>query len=277
MKLASFIIRKILLVTFCILFTEIFFSSGLYAQAASVRFKIIAANPSNVRKQRVPIKVYLPEEVKPQDIIDLGGMQIEFDAERSLYYVFRNDIILQAQEVRQFEVEINDIWLIPEDDIDTTAKKVDYLLKAFEGSEYEEQMKALAKEFETLADEIIKTQADETLSRSQHIGAYRTNVAALGHLKEKLLEMERILKLEQGPLTPKMLTKTRFKTDSPTKTATWIVIFVIIFFLGLISIIVFFTWYRQGKATEKILSEAKKSAFIEFGDKEKDKEKKEGK
>lgn len=269
------IIRKAFFIVLCVSLLGILASNDLYAQTASVRFKIIAANPSNVRRQRVPIKVYLPQEVKPQDVVDLGGLQLEFDAERSLYYVFRNDIMLNAQEVRQFEVEIKDIWIIPQSDIDTVAKKVDYLLKGFEGSEYAETMKNLAREFATLAAEIIKTQNDESLSRSQHIGAYRTNEIAFAHIKEKLLEMERILKREEGPLTPKMLTKTRFKTESPTKTATWIVIFVIIFFLGMISIIVFFTWYRQGKATEKILSEAKKSAFIEFGDK--NKEKKEGK
>ncbi len=250
-------------------------SNDLYAQAArsSIRFKIIAANPSNVRKQRVPIKVYLPEEVKPQNIVDLGGLQIEFDAERSLYYVYRNDIMLNAQEVRQFEVEITDIWNIPQGDIDTVAKKVDYLTKALEGSEYSDQMKNLAKEFTALSAEIVKTQTDESLSRSQHIGAYRTNSTAFASIKQKLLEMEQLLKRQEGPLTPKMLAKTRFNTESPTKTATWIVIFVIIFFLGLISIIVFFTWYRQGKATEKILSEAKKSAFIEFGEKKKKEEK----
>ena len=65
-----------------------------FAGAANVRFKIVAVNPSKVRTQRVPIRVYLPEEVKPGDVVDLGGLNIEFDAQKSLYYVYRNDIFL---------------------------------------------------------------------------------------------------------------------------------------------------------------------------------------
>ncbi|MBN3039865.1 MAG: hypothetical protein JW867_01935 [Candidatus Omnitrophica bacterium] len=249
-------------------------AASFLLEAATIKFKVVAANPSQVKRQRVPIQVYLPEEVKPTDIIDLGGLNLEFDAEKSLYYVYNENIFLEPKEIRTFEVEINDIWLIPEGDIATLDTKVKYLLKAFEASEYEDQMKTIAEQFDLLSAEISKTQNDDGMSRSQHIGIFRTNSRALDSLKEKILEMERILQRQQGPLTPDMLAKTKFKTDAPTKTATWIAIFIIIFFLGLISVIVFFTWYRQGKATEKILAEAKKDAFVDFGE-DKDKKKKE--
>ena len=63
------------------------------------------------------------------------------------------------------------------------------------------------------------------------------------------------------------------RSDFPTKTATWIAIFIIVFFLLLLSLVIFFTWYRQSKATEKIISEAKKTAFKDFEDKGQDKDK----
>jgi cytoskeletal protein RodZ len=44
---------------------------------------------------------------------------------------------------------------------------------------------------------------------------------------------------------------------------TWIIIFVIIIFTGLLTAALFFTWLRQGKGTKEALLEAKKAAFPE--------------
>ena len=85
--------------------------------------------------------------------------------------------------------------------------------------------------------------------------------------EEEIWEMERILQQIRGPLTPKMLDKTKFKTDAPTKTATWIAIFSMVFFLAILSAVVFFTWYRQSKTTDKVISDTRKSVYPEFKDK----------
>lgn len=237
------------------------------AVADTIKFKIVTANPSSLKKQRVPIKVYLPEEVKPADILDLGGLNLEFDSEKSLYYVYRDDVVLDAKQIRAFDVEIQDVWLIGQRDLDGTNERIDRLLKVTEGSQYYDQVKTISGDFEVLSKNILTTQTNEDLTRSQHIGVYRTNKRELVQLKDRVTEIEKILQPPQGPLTPEMLAKLKFKTESPTKTATWIAIFVIMFFLGLISIIIFVTWYRQGKATAKVLSEAKKSTFTDYGDK----------
>ncbi len=247
------------------------FIYSLNSYCDTIKFRIVAANPSAVKKQRVPIKIYLPEEVTQEDIVDLAGLKFEYDSEKSLYYVYKDDLILDAKKMRVFQVEVNDIWLVPLEDVDSVGKRVKYLLQALEGTDYGEQVQSLTKEFELLSSKISTSQNDDSLSRSQHIGIYRINDRHLVQLKEKVVELERILQRELGPLTPDLLTKTKFKTESPTKTATWIAIFSIIFFLLLISAIVFITWYRQGKATEKIMADAKKSSFLDFGKKDENK------
>ncbi len=256
-------------------FSKLFACVGLIALFAfiysldtycdTIKFKIVATNPSSVKRQRVPIKIYLPEEVTQEDIYDLAGLKLEYDAERSLYYVYSNDLILDARKIRIFQVEVNDIWLIAPENIDSIGKRIKYLVQALEETEYGERVQEIAKEFEFLSSNIIKTQNDDSMSRSQHIGVYRTNDRSLSQLKDRVVELERILQRELGPLTPDLLAKTKFKTESPTKTATWIAIFAIIFFLLLISAIVFITWYNQGKATDKIMAEAKKSSFLDLG------------
>jgi hypothetical protein len=230
-------------------------------EASTVRFRIVALNPSKVKTQTVPVKIYLPVEVKPKDILDLGPLDLEFDAQKSLFYVYKEGLTLKPSQTRVFEVEVNDVWVIPDSELNNVKSKVNFLLEAFAGSPYDEEMKNLAQRADALIKEISQSQNDESISRSQHIGIYRTNKKSLAKLKEELADMEKLLEPKGGPLTPEMLAKSRFKTTSPTKTATWIVIFSVIIFICLLSLVFFLTWYRQSKITHKVISEAKKASF----------------
>src|SRR4030042_4418374 len=113
MRKNSFRHCKHSVVVFLGVIAGLFLLEGVWAQ--TVKFRIITANPSSIRRQRVPIKVYLPEEVKPEDIMDLGGLALEFDPAQSLYYVFKDDLYLDPSKVSSYEVEVKDIWLIPRD------------------------------------------------------------------------------------------------------------------------------------------------------------------
>jgi hypothetical protein len=231
--------------------------------AAAIKFRIVALNPSKVKTQRVPIKIYLPEEVKPQDVLDLGGLNLEFDAQKSLFYVYKDNVILKPGQTKIFEVEVKDIWIIPQEELDTIKEKVNILLGSFKDSPYYEKIKNLSTRANALIDEIAKSQSDESVSRSQHIGIYRTNKKALAKLKEEVAEMERLLETVGGPLTPHIFAKTKFRTEAPTKTATWLIIFSVIIFVGLLALVFFFTWYRQSKITHTVISQAKKESFFE--------------
>lgn len=69
-------------------------------------------------------------------------------------------------------------------------------------------------------------------------------------------------------MSPEMLSKTRIKSESPTKTMTWIVIFTIIIFIGLLAGVLFFTWHRQSRLAREELLAARKSAFPGGSEKE---------
>jgi len=233
--------------------------------AGSIRFRIVAVNPSKIRSQRVPIKVYLPQEVTPKDVLDLGGLKLEFDPTRSLFYVYKDDIILRPAETRVFEVEIKDIWVIPPEELDVVLEQAKSLALEFKGSEYEPKAEELYQKVSKLADEIIRTQSDEMMSRSQHIGIYRKNLERLDKVKKDLADMEKLLKLAKAPLTPEMLKKGKFTTEAPSKTATWVLIFVIMIFLALLSLVFFFTWHRQARIAHKRISQAKEETFSDEG------------
>jgi Na+-translocating ferredoxin:NAD+ oxidoreductase RnfG subunit len=55
---------------------------------------------------------------------------------------------------------------------------------------------------------------------------------------------------------------------------TWILIFIIIIFTGLLAAVLFFTWHRQTKLTREELLSARKSAFPQAKEEEEKKEQK---
>ena len=60
----------------------------------SIRFRIIAVNPSKVKTQNAKVKTYLPVEVRPKDIVDTGVLGLEYDHEMDCYYVYKDVVEL---------------------------------------------------------------------------------------------------------------------------------------------------------------------------------------
>jgi hypothetical protein len=175
--------------------------------------------------------------------------------------VYKSSIELSPTEVRVFEVEVNDIWFIPDNSLKEVRERVNSIMQYLEKTEYYARAKEIADTIEPRLQEIATTQADENVSRSQHIGIYRQNQITLTQIKEDIAKLEKILATAGGPLAPEMLAKTKIKAESPTKTMTWIVIFIIIIFVGLLAGVLFFTWHRQTRLAREELLAAKKASF----------------
>ncbi|MCX5702217.1 MAG: hypothetical protein NTW64_04490 [Candidatus Omnitrophica bacterium] len=237
-------------------------------QPGSVKFRVVALNPSKLKTQKIQVKTYLPEEVKPKDIMDLGGLELEYDAEKSIYYVYRSNIELAPGEMRSFEVEVEDIWFVPEKIIGDLRTRANAILERLDKTEYYVKAKEIADTIYPRLDEIIQLQLDDAVSRQQHIGIYRQNLLTIEQIKEDLAKMEKIIVTAGGPPAPEMLA-TNVQAEAPSKTMTWIVIFIIIIFVGLLAAVLFFTWQRQARTSQRELLSSKRSAFPGPQDEEK--------
>jgi hypothetical protein len=247
-----------------------FISTSL--QAGSVKFRIVAVNPSKFKAQSIEVRYDLPEEVKPKDVMDTAGLDLEYNPDKSIYYVHKSGLELAPAEVRAFEVEVEDVWIMPENNLGEVKTRVDSILGKLENTQYYTKAKEIADTIYPRLDEIVTTQSDESISRERHIGVYRGNLLTLAQVKEDIGRMEKILVTAGGPPAPEMLAKTRIKADEPSKTMTWILIFVIIIFTGLLTAVLFFTWLRQARITKESLLESKKAAFPEAKEEEKQSE-----
>ncbi len=235
----------------------------------SVRFRIVAVNPSPTRTQTIEVKNYLPQEVTPKDVMDSGGLTLEYDIDKSLYYVYASGVELAPGEVRVFEVEVEDIWSIPEEEIDEVRSRVETILRLLGPTEYYDSAKQIGDTINIRLDEIIASQSDEALSRAVYIGNYRNNVRTLELIKEDIARMEKMLVTAGGPQAPEMLADAKVRSDSPSETMTWLIIFIILIFIGLLAAVLFLTWNRHAQSAKEDILAAKNAAFPE-GEKEKE-------
>lgn len=263
--------HAILRISIIIISVVLLFSSNpvLFAQEKerdTIKLRAVAVNPSATRDQVVPIKIYLPEEVTPKDIVSSRDLKIEYDDDRGAYYAVRADVFLKPKQTRIFEVEVKDVWIVPQDKLKVLSDQTNFVLKRLKGSEFYEPSKILADAIFMSLDVIAKTQDDETVGRKQHIGIYRNNLKIVEEIEDNIERMERQLTLIAALPVPDVLEQDKIKSDSPAKTTTWMIIFIIIIFIGMLAGVFFFTWHSQANSTKDFIGSVRKKVFPKGGD-----------
>ena len=260
-------------IIFLTLFTVLFSPFSLSAQESeealtgTIKFRLMAVNPSKTKTQKINLMTYLPVEIQQRDVLDSGGLELEYDAQKAAYYVFKNSVELAPSEIKKVEVEVRDVWNIRKKTLSEFKGRAETLMQKLEKTEYYPKAKEIADGIYATLEEIERSQGDQTVSPQQHIGIYRQNLLLLDRIKEDIARLEKAMATAGGPLAPEMLTKTKIKADEPSKAMTWIVIFSIVIFTGLLAGVLFFTWYRQSRLTKEDLLAAKKAAFPDAGPK----------
>lgn len=219
-------------VTFLILILFLIFAS---AQAAnSITLRLMAVNPSD-SEQTVPIKVYLPLEVKPEDVIYRGDLEVAYDAQQGSYYVF-GEYQLKPKETLEKEIEIKDVWLIDESQIALLRQEAKEVLGAFEKTKYLERATLLYSGIDKKLKEVEQMQDLSAASPGYKISNYRNSLSLLNSAKADLLAAKTLL----SEVAPKGLT--RF---------TWKIFLFIVVFLGVLGLGFFIIWQRQTKLEEE--------------------------
>lgn len=224
----------------------------------TIRINVVAVNPSAKKTQTIPVKAYLPEEVTPKDILSSGGLDVEFDVTSSIYYLYKEGLELAPKETRTFTIEIADVWMIPQEQLDALREQTKGIVAHFEGTEFYEMASKLGDAIYKALDTVALTQ-NETVSTRRHIGIYRNNVKIIEQVKDDIDRLEKQTGMTTGP--PPDPLNTKIKANSPTKSTTWMIIFVIMIFMGLLASVFFLTWNTQSRMTKDVITSARREAF----------------
>ena len=243
--------------------------------SASVIMKIQVENPSEKEKQTVPVKVYLPKEVNPKDLIDLGGLKLDYDPDMGMYYV-HDSVELGPGKSMVKKVEMEDVWVFKEEELSTFVNKAKEMAKQLEGSPYATEAAALVLGIEEKVQGILKKQEETADNPREHIRAYRQGIALIDTVKEDVSDMDRLereisgkngqgkdvmakgaspdagdtdSKIALGPASDGPPESGAALGRSISMTTAWRIIFVILAFLGALSGVFFMTWRRLVGAT----------------------------
>ncbi|MFH0796381.1 MAG: hypothetical protein V2A65_04905 [Candidatus Omnitrophota bacterium] len=255
---------------FFLFFLLVFVGSNLLAQSLrpDVYLKIKAVNPTS-KEQTVEIKSYLPAEVIPEAVVSTGGLELRYDAEKACYYVYKKDVAVAPGETLIFTIEIKDVWVVPEEELQGIKVQTETILSQVQG-EYQRTAKEIAGKIFQELKKITESQTEAGRGGlEEQIAGYRQNCDAIIQVKGKIERMKVIQ--SQGEAAARMslypekamMEKSKLKSDVPSKTATWMVIFVIMGFIAILGGTFFFAWVRSSRSLEKTTLEAGKSSFPE--------------
>jgi len=205
------------------------------AEAAnSITLRLMAVNPAD-SEQTVPIKVYLPLEVKPEDVVYKGDLEVAYDAQQGSYYVF-GEYQLKPKETLEKEVEIKDVWAIDQSQIAILRQEAREVLADFKKTKYLDRATLLYDGIDKKLKEVEQMQGLSSASPGYKISNYRNSLSLLNSAKADLLAAKTLL----SEVAPKGLA--RF---------TWKIFLFIIIFLGALGSGFFIIWQRQTKIEEE--------------------------
>jgi hypothetical protein len=165
------------------------------AHAAKVVLRIEATNPRNVPQTR-EIRSNLPAGVGTNAIIDLDGMNLDYNLQKDIYQVYRN-VELGPKETRTFRVEIRDIWRISEDKLDSLDQHAGSLAASLEDTDYAETAENLHQSVQETIEAIREEQKKNSIASGTrpvaHIAAYDANLEKLTSVKQDLAHLENLV------------------------------------------------------------------------------------
>jgi hypothetical protein len=211
--------------------------------SADVVLKTMVVNPSQTKKQTTTLQAYLPYEAKPQDIIDIGDLEVDYDIEKGLYYVYKV-VELEPGESVVREIRLKDIWLISQRELESFSARAQELLDSLKNTAYFEKAVILSQDVEEKQGEIISLQTSVANAAPQvRIGAYRTNKNKLESIKAHIDNLEKMF-LEHK------IAQTGSAGKVPVE-RSWAVILGVIVLLGILSSVFFIIWNKQAKALQE--------------------------
>ncbi|MDO9543044.1 MAG: hypothetical protein Q7J98_12080 [Kiritimatiellia bacterium] len=221
-----------------------------------IKLKIEMVNPLAI-SNTAPLEYRLPAEIMPNLIADMGGLEVRYDPEKKLHYLSAPNLAFAPHEKKSFAVELNDVWYIPDQQINDLRGHTAKLVGMFAGSEALPAAEFLGKRVTQALADIDKSQQQTDLTADVHIGNCRLNAQRMEEIKKDIARLERLIvqtggtpgltmakrdvKIKEGGVIPAAGSKAKLLGT----VNTWRIIWTIIIFAGIISVVFFMIWWMQ--------------------------------
>jgi len=229
-----------------------------YMKFNSVEIHFLITNPTDT-KQTTKFRAFLPEEVRPEHILDLSGLKVDYDANAKVYYV-SGDIALGPKETITKKVEMKDIWVFAPEEIKSIKDQAGALLPTLTKTQYEAQGVILKNDIDSTLASVLLRQEESYSSPQEHIVVYRENAnrmaRATGNL-EKLQDLVVQAGASRGVVG---------QVGGIQTFATWGIILAIVFGFGLLAAVIFAMWRHQTMLAAAAMGMSRKEMTAHFGE-----------
>ena len=210
---------------------------GVCDASANIVLRAVVVNTSS-QKRTIPFKSYLPKEIKPENVVDMGDLEIAFDPKEGSYYVFK-EYELATKESVAVEIEFEDVWKIPPKEISSLREEANKLTKVLVNTDYYERASYLKNSIETKLNQVEQSQRVLNPNPGGYISDYRENLKLIESVRADLAAAKTLV-AEAKNIAPMV---------------TWKLIVAIVIFLGILGSIFFIIWQRQIKSLEDLRGE----------------------
>ncbi len=158
-----------------------------------VVLKIDVENSSTEMSQTIPLKYVLAKEVTAKDVVDSNGLQVGFDFESGLYYVFDNAVELEAGEKKTFEVILKNNWVIDQRDLFSLKIHVDSMLKVMKGLKAFSAIRAKCEDVVKDIDKLLKHDVMKNFDQ-EYVMTFREGQQQVTEIRKEVVYIEDFMK-----------------------------------------------------------------------------------
>ncbi|MFZ2199883.1 MAG: SH3 domain-containing protein [Microgenomates group bacterium] len=170
---------------------------SLWLEEGSIIFRAIITNPSSIISQTVPLKFYLPREVKTDDIITLDpSLSTTYDSAQEALFA-SGSYELKPKQTKIVYVEIQDIWQLTPTELQTLKTQAQNLLKPLEKTAYYSQGVTLKSDIDVTLDKILLS-SNQAVTPENRIRAYREGKLELTKVTANMNRLEDLVAQSSG-------------------------------------------------------------------------------
>ncbi len=202
-------------------------------------------NTSPSEKRPIPVKHELPAEVKVTDVLDAGGLQVGVDTKKNVCYAFLPEALeLEPKEERVFDVKIKDPWVLPSAKVPRLEARISDILRITREKDSYLAVTTQAQALQKELDEVKGRKGPEAVN-DQYVAFARRQIDDIRAIEGRIQRLEEFFQPSEKPVkngVPMM------DVPRPDKRTTWVIIYIILGFLGIFSFLFFLRWFGKGKA-----------------------------
>jgi len=201
------------------------------------RVRITVRNTSERHPRTIQVRREMPPEITVEDVIDPDGLNVRTEGGVTILYL--HNLTLDPGETRVFDVEINDKWNVNMPRIAHLRDKIDRLRNVAGGPRAREAVANTIEQAHDTLEAVASESQPESLDAA-YIAYFRRQSERLDRVEETLNRVEAAIRAID--------TRRGFEMPAPDKRTTWLIIYTILGFLALMSLLFFLRWFGHREA-----------------------------